>query len=176
MRKILLIVLLAGFAVLPLAAEGGEIEANDLGFSFSAGAPLFGEAGLSPDGALVTGYGVGLVYHPLTFLSVEPSFLFYKTDKEKDVSTGTDNGEKREQTLLGFCLGVFYYGDLGAGLYYYAGPRVTYYKNEYERTYEQNNNDSFSETQQMIYSLAAGLKYMLSDRFSFFCRCRIWIY
>ena len=168
MRKILFIVLLFCFAVLPLTAESGKIEANDLGLSFNSSLPIIGEGLYEDESSMVPAMGIGVVYHPLPFLAVEPGVLLIMSDMEKNVDVGTDNGEKREKTWQGYSLGIFYYGDLGSGLYYYAGPRAVYYKYKYERTYETSNNDNYVEEEQLLISLAAGLKYMFNDNFSVF--------
>ena len=168
MRKILFLVFLLCFAVFPLIAEGGKIEANDLGFSFSASTPLVGEVGyFSSYTDAVPAVGIGAVYHPFSFLSIEPSIFFSKSDKERDYDVGTDNGYNRKIITLGYSLGAFYYGDLGAGLYFYTGPRVAYFKSDDEETYE-TGSDEFEEFSQMFLSLAAGLKYMFNDNFAVF--------
>ena len=170
MRKILFSVILLVFLVLPLFAEDGDnrIEAGDIGFNFNMAVPFFGEGLTAAEGEAVNMMGIGAVYHPLSFLSVEPGFLFIKSDMERDVSEGTDYGQKTEESWMGGSIAVFYYGDLGSGLYFYSGPRFTYYKNVYEQTYKTGNSDRFTETVQTVLSGVAGLKYLLTNNLAFF--------
>ncbi len=168
MKKALLVLccLLTVFAFSSVFAEDAKIEAGDLGFSFYTGFPGFGEMSVGGSETFYRYAGIGVVYHPAAFLSIEPGVFFMKKNREYE-NKMTGNMDEDDYLFVGVSVGLFYNRNISGGLYLYAGPRcdVGRYEND-----EKNYDGSKAETREMDISLSAivGLKYLINDHLAVF--------
>lgn len=148
-------------------AEGeAKIEDGDLGFSFFLGSVINEEFFVGETDAIARFYGVGVAYHPLSFLSLEPGLFFMKTDYENENKlTGLD--DKQDRLLIGGSLGLYYNANLAEGLYVYLGPRLDNARYEEDG---DNGDGSKRESREQAMSISAvfGLKYLFNDHFALF--------
>lgn len=171
MKKVLIVICCAAMLVAfsPVFAQNaGKIEAGDLGFNFFTGVASLGED-LSLDGSFQV-YGIGLVYHPASFLSIEPGVLFSRRSEEDINWAATpDSKHTQDSTSYGVSLGLFYIREINTGLYLYAGPRIYYTRSEEsEESKGSWNNRTESESDTIQLSLLIGFKYLFNDHVGIF--------
>ncbi|HPA70988.1 MAG TPA: outer membrane beta-barrel protein [Spirochaetota bacterium] len=159
------------FAFSPVFAQNaGKIEAGDLGFTFFTGIILpyeFVEDGMigQPESGLRT-LGVGMSYHPMQYISVEPGVFFMKQDREKEYHTSSSTTDV-SSLLIGTSLGLYYNMEMPGNLYVYMGPRLDFSRYERDTDYSSGSKNNANQN---IISLSAilGFKYMISDHFGIF--------
>ncbi len=136
----------------PAFAEGeANIEDGDLGFSFFLGSVINDEFFVGETDAIARFYGVGVVYHPLLFLSLEPGLFFMKTDYEYENKL-TGLADKEDRLLIGGSLGLYYNANLAEGLYVYLGPRLDNARYEEDG---DNGDGSKRESREQAMSISA---------------------
>ena len=164
MKKILIATLFLLLTV-PIFAQAQDqqyIENNDFGFSFYAGF-MYAEP---IEYYLGRTYGINMIYHPVRFLSIEPSFMVSIVNaKERNNQTGFTDSD--DNLMLGAGLGLFYYHHLGANLYLYVGPRGSYMRDE-SNSYDDSG--SKSERRGFFWGVTAtiGLKFLFNDHVGIF--------
>ncbi|MFW5861552.1 MAG: outer membrane beta-barrel protein [Spirochaetota bacterium] len=149
------------------AADGGTLEDGDFGFTFYASMPVvFDESPYNK--TMYTKYlGIGAAYHITTYLSVEPGLFVSQTKIEKDDRVSANSGSDGDILYSGALLGVYYYGDVGDGLYYYAGPRFEFTRYEIDESDDSGTDEKTTQNDQLL-SLVFGLKYMVNDHLAVF--------
>jgi len=149
------------------AADGGTLEDGDFGFSFYTGFPYLTDFSWGNYGTLGRYYGIGAEYHPVASLSIEPGFFFSKTESEDEDMFGTNGTDEEDTLMVGGMLSAFYYGDMGGGLYYYAGPRFEFFRYENDEKAGDGSKDSIKRNDQIL-SLVFGLKYLFNEHVGIF--------
>lgn len=167
-KTLVMCCLLFLFVCIPaFAADGGTLEDGDFGFTFYASMPVV-FTGSPYNNTMYTKYlGIGAAYHITTYLSVEPGLFVSKTEIEKDDSLGTGSDSDDDILYSGALLGVYYYGDVGEGLYYYAGPRFEVTRYEKDENDVGGTKKKTTRNDQLL-SLVFGLKYMFNDHLAVF--------
>jgi hypothetical protein len=164
MKKIMVIsvILLLSFPVFSDAQEEGFFENNEIGFSFFTGLPY---SELTEEEFYRT-LGVNLEWHPRPFISIEPGIFISNTTRD-DKNNLTDSVSKRDEDLLGFSIGIFYYHNLVNNLYMYAGPRLML--TEWDYSSKQGDGSRYETDERGRYiMLTLGFKYMFNDHVGIF--------
>ncbi len=168
MKKVFAVILFVLLAVPLMAqpqsqAERAYIESNDFGVSFYTGFVLYEPMEYN----MIRNFGINLIYHPVSFLAVEPGFFFSRVESD-ETNNKTGNVDSDQSTTLGGSLGLFLYNHLGGNLYLYVGPRGSYMK---EDVTSFNNVDSSRSDRKGDYwgiSAVIGLKFLFNDHFAVF--------
>ncbi|MBP7583606.1 MAG: hypothetical protein KBA61_06210 [Spirochaetes bacterium] len=157
------------FAFTPVFAQNhGTIEGNTFGLTFFTGLSLDDGPFVGNDETAYRYYGIGLAYHPFTFLAIEAGFFHKKGDSKNEGSSGGGPySSESEYSIYGYSIGLYYYHEVGGGMYLYAGPRLENAKREYSN---EDSTGYVSETEESsdMLSLIIGVKYLFNDHIGIF--------
>lgn len=157
-----------GLGASPSSAADGSIEKGDFGFLFFTSQPILEVLQFEGDAARTKAaphLGIGVVYHLLDFLALEPSLYFATSTKEKTDIAGIKTNI--DSTLLGGSVGAYYSGRLAGALSFYAGPRLDLINSKVKK---RDSTNKKGETVETCFGITGvfGMKYMFNRHVGIF--------